>query len=68
MKRIEMEIERRDLHGIALGALGGFLLALIPLATRDLGPVILVALALGVPGGATGGALACILRRYRESK
>jgi len=68
MQRIELKIEKRDLRYIALGALGGFLLCLIPLATRDMGAVIIVGLAFGVPGGAGGGTVACILRRYRERK
>ena len=68
MQRIELRIEKRDLRDIALSALGGFLLVLIPLATRDLGTAIIVGLAFGVPGGAGGGTVACILRRYRERK
>ena len=68
MRRIELNIERRDLRDIALGALGGFLLVLIPLVTRGLGTAILVGLVFGVPGGAGGGTLACILQRYRERK
>ena len=68
MQRIELKIEKRDLRDIALGALGGFLLGLIPLATRDLGAAVLVGLAFGVPGGAGGVTVACIWRRYRERK
>lgn len=68
MKRIELKIEKSDVRDIALGALGGFLLVLITLATSDWGAAILVGLAFGVPGGAGGGTVACILRRYRKRK
>ena len=68
MQRSRLRIEKRDLRDIALGALGGFLLVLIPLAVRDLGTAISVGLVFGVPGGAGGGAVACVLRRYRERK
>jgi len=42
MQRSRLRIEKRDLRDIALGALGGFLLVLIPLAARDLGTAISV--------------------------
>jgi len=68
MQRVELKIEKKDLPVIALTALGGFLLVVIALATRDLGTAIFVGLVAGVPSGAGGGALVCILRRYFERK
>ncbi|MCX6902788.1 MAG: hypothetical protein NTW03_04800, partial [Verrucomicrobia bacterium] len=63
-----IQIEKRDLRVIALSAFGGFFLCLIALATRDLGAALIVGLAFGVPGGAGGGTVVCILLRYRERK
>ncbi len=68
MNRDELHIKKGDLRDITLGAFGGFLLLLIPVATRDLGTAILVGFVFGVPGGALGATLACILQRYREAK
>ncbi len=68
MNRDELHVKKRDLRDITLGAFGGFLLLLLPLATRDLGAAILVGFAFGVPGGALGATLACLLQRYRQAQ
>ena len=70
MQLTKMRIEKRDISMIALCALGGFLFLflVIVLARRDMATGALVGLVLGTPGGAGGGVLACVLRRYLEKK
>ena len=68
MQLTKMQIEKRDISMIALCALGGFLFVAIVGATRDMATGVLVGLVLGTPGGAGGGVLACVLRRYLEKK
>jgi hypothetical protein len=65
----EIKIEKRDIAVIGISAFGGFLLVLISLAwaqliAKDVATALLVALLMGVPGGAGGGVLACLFRRY----
>ena len=68
MELTKTKIEKRDIPPIALCALAGLLLPalVIVLAGGDVTSALLVGLFLGVPGGAGGGALACLLRPYLE--
>jgi hypothetical protein len=63
-----MKIEKRDITIVSLCALGGFLLVLVALASRDIAAGVFVGLVAGVPSGAGGGVLACIFRRCLEKK
>src|ERR1700722_2842935 len=68
MNHNKMRIEKGDVPIIALSALGGFLLVLFALAGRNFGSALFVGLVAGVPSGAGGGVLFCILRRFLERK
>jgi hypothetical protein len=66
-----MKIEKRDIAAIGISAFGGFLLvflvSLVHIAkdvSKDVVTALLVGLFLGVPGGAGGGVLTCLFRRY----
>lgn len=68
MKQVTMRIKKSDVPIILLGALGGFLLVFFCVAGRNLGMAVLLGLVFGVPSGAGGGTLACILERHRALK
>jgi hypothetical protein len=65
-KQTTMTIGMRDVWAIVLCAFGGFLLVYLFLPEKATAKAVLVALALGVPGGAGGGTLGLILARFIE--
>ena len=60
---LRQKIEKKDIVVIGASAFGGFLAVLISglIGGIDMATVLLVGLLLGVPGGAGGGVLACLL-------
>ncbi|MBC8869328.1 MAG: hypothetical protein H8E44_07910 [Planctomycetes bacterium] len=68
MKQAAMNTQKGDVPVILLGAIGGFLLVFFSVAGKHLDAAVFVGLMFGVPGGAGGGALACIFQRYRAKK
>ena len=72
MKQATMKIQKGNVPVILLSALGGFLLVFFSVAGKNLGAAVLLGLLFGVPSGAGGGTLVCILvpifQRYLEKK
>jgi len=68
MKQATMRIHKGDVPVILLSALGGFLLVFFSVAGKNLGTAVFLGLVFGVPSGAGGGTLGCILRRYLAKK
>ncbi|MDA1017573.1 MAG: hypothetical protein O3A00_24330 [Planctomycetota bacterium] len=63
MKQPAMKIQKGDVQVIILSALGGFFLVFFSAVGNNLGAAVLLGLLFGVPSGAGGGTLACILNR-----